>query len=141
MARRRTIDRLLGSSSKFIILLIALAIGAVAFVLIFNILNTPERITKGKIEGFAREYYEEYFYEDFIATSSDTDSLLASYTEKGFSPVPLRQLLLFDGGRHYDEQTALSEYCDLNATKVTFYPESPYGKTNYRMDIKFACEF
>ena len=66
---------------------------------------------------------------------------MEKYEKHGFSAVSLRQLLLYDNHKNEKYDGELTKYCDKDRTVIKFYPESPYEKTNYRVDYTYSCEF
>lgn len=130
-------------SRKASIVIIVVCVLAVTVATLAVLLNSSERTAKGRIESVARDYYENYFYNHFTKSipAADFESVMEKYTEHGFSEVPLRQLLFYNGGKNADLADELGKYCDLNATSVRFVPEAPFGKTNYHADYKYSCNF
>ncbi len=96
---------------------------------------------KLETEKIATDYYETYFYPKLASSEKGAKDFLEKYTESGLAPVPLRQLLLFDNARHQDSRPLYeTEECNTNNSLVLFYPKSPFGKKDYRIDIKLSCE-
>ena len=95
---------------------------------------SEENVTKRKVEELARDYYENYYFE-----KNEKD--VSKRAEKGIGKISLRQLVLFDNGRHLDMSEELSEVCDTSATSVNIYPEAPYEKQNYRVEYNYSCNF
>ena len=128
---------------RTILAVIILAMMAVILSLIFAILSNPERVVKQKIADIASDYYENYLYEKAL-TSTDTQStaeLAERYIKAGFPPITLRQLFLFDGERYAESSGIITNYCDENNTFITFYPESPFTSTDYRVEYHYTCTF
>lgn len=130
-------------TSHIILGIIALACLSVIATLIIAVVCNPKRLTEQKITALAKDYYENFFYPQITNGKSDTATkeTLERYADTGFANVSLRQLLLFDSGRHAAEAHSLTKYCDTNATKVRFYPKPPYGPRNYHAEFVFSCEY
>lgn len=129
---------------RTILTVILLAMITVVFGLFAAILNTPERVITRSIENLVQDYYENYFYDTVGLHSGPTANrteILAGYEKTGFASVTLRQLLYFDDERHLDQRSSLEAYCDLSTTSVRIYPEPPYGRTDYRVDYRYDCNF
>ncbi len=127
-----------------ILTVIVLAMMSVILAVLVVTFHNPERIIESKIESIAADYYENYYYEKIlnnIPSNKKVGELMEKYAEGGFSDVSLRQLMLFDGRRHADAETELYRYCDPDETYVHFYPEEPFGVTDYRVEYKYACIF
>ena len=124
----------------FLIGSVMVLVGVYALVAVFM---DPEAAVPRKIEFLARDYYESYFYDNFKdnLSSSNVDSVFEKHVEIGFSPVALRQLLLFENGKHSEEREYLEKYCDTNRTTVVIYPEAPFNKNNYHVKYNLSCQF
>ena len=111
--------------SKFISLsIIAISMTLVIFAVLFAIFNRPENIVKVKIDSLARDYYENYVYEEFVSSDAyaeitDLDAVMQKYTNRGFSRIALRQILLHDPDKYASDATYLREYCNENSTFIS----------------------
>ncbi|MBQ3263681.1 hypothetical protein IJH06_01015 [Candidatus Saccharibacteria bacterium] len=124
----------------FVVIILAMLIVILATLL--SHFSDPERLVKTRIEDIAADYYENYFYTKIESyTSQPTEKILESYKDKGTQKYSLDYLLLFDGERHSDSAAVLTKYCDENDTYVKYFPVEPYGKTDYRAEITYACIF
>ena len=124
---------------KLILMVIVLAIVLVVIMVACTILLNSERVTKGTIEGMAKDYYENFLYPS-VAETSGVDGV-AKYEKRGFTSVALRQLLFYDGQKNADKAEAVLKYCDENGTKLRFYPDAPFGKSDYHIEYTYDCEF
>ncbi|MDO4987107.1 MAG: hypothetical protein Q4E46_02230 [Candidatus Saccharibacteria bacterium] len=105
---------------------------------------SPDKVARREIERIARDYYENYFYNEFFANlaGDERTTEFEKYTSKGFSPTYLRQLLNYDDGKHQDSAKYFNspDYtCDTNSTHVVFYPYPPFSEDNYTMKIEMRC--
>ena len=130
---------------KIMIVLIVVMMATVVVFAIYKAINTPEKMTKDRIGDYARAYYEDYFYPKTKAsTSSDKfEETMRNFAERGLDDgrVSLRQLMLHDGGHFSNELSVIADYCDLDKTFAEIYPTKPYGKTDYRVEYKYSCNF
>ena len=129
---------------RTVLVVIILAMLVVLLSVLFTNMTNPERIVKGKIESIAADYYENYFYDkikSYATAEKPIDQIMSRYSESGFSKVPLRQLLLFDGERHGADAPTITHYCDENDTNVKIYPVAPYGKKDYHIEYNYSCVF
>ena len=127
-----------------IIVVIIIAMLVVAASVAIQLFNTPERSVKSKMDSIASDYYENYFYKKIINNISDKNArkiAMEKYRTTGFSRVYFRQLFLYDNEKYVNDAPLVKQYCDENASFVVFYPESPYGQNDYRVDIHYSCEF
>ena len=92
------------------------------------------------LTGMARDYYENYFYDKFAAGRDEevVKAALAHYAEPGLRVVSLTQLLTYDN-RKQGEYEHYFEGCK-EATGVFFWPEEPYGREDYRLEVNLVCE-
>lgn len=126
-----------------IVCIIVAAVAVVASLFIGFFFNS-ERVAQRKLAELAKDYYENYYYDKFMQTIDDEslEEAFGKNEERGFAPVYLRQLLLFDNERNtkYEKYFSTSGYkCNKNETKIQIFPEAPYGKTNYKVEYVFSC--
>lgn len=141
---RETSRKLLSVARKVVLVVIPLAMMVVVLGLLTAIFNKPEAVIKSKIEAITADYYENYFYEKILdnAPSNMTmDEIMERYLKRGFTAVPLRQLMLFDGRRHAGAEVELYKYCDPDETTVQIHPVEPFGVKDYWVEYKYACIF
>ncbi len=134
------------SAAKIIVIvIICLTMVAVAFAIAIPLIFSEENLTKQKLNLLAEDYYENHIYEDFINSGKiDKDNLeetMKIYSERGFSHIFLRQILLHEAYRDSEEAKFLRESCDENKTIIRFFPESPYTKKSYHTEITYSCNF
>ena len=110
-----------------------------------SIYNMPEKVTVREAESLAREYYEYHFWAEFVNSSQGKtlEEMFEPYAERGFEPVYLRQLILFDEVAHPEAAEIFSgeKYrCNTNSSKVVFRPVAPYGRTDYELELELSCK-
>ena len=141
-------------TKKIVLGVIGVAVIAVIAFTIYGLIATPEFLTKRKIESITADYYENYFYNAILennsidlkdasdtSASSAISSILEEYTESGFTETSLRQVLLSNHGKHFDETAEIEKYCDLDQSEIEIFPESPFGRKNYRVEYTYSCKF
>ena len=103
----------------------------------------PEVLVEKGLPEIAADYYENDFYDTFANVKSEKTlaERLEHYSEVGFAEVYLRQLLILKGDAHKQAAAALKEHCNENRTYVQYYPEPPYGRTDYRVEYVYSCDF
>lgn len=127
-----------------VIAVIILAMLAVILAVLTTLFYTPERVIKTKIEDIARDYYENYFYQDIVnykTTQTQLEKTMKKYENNGFSRIALSQLLIYDSQKHADAADIIKNYCDENTTSIQFFPTAPYGQKDYRINYYYSCEF
>ena len=129
---------------RVILAVIGVAITVVVVSVIYCLVWSTEKATKAKLDEMAREYYEGFTYENLIngAMSQDEiESVMDKYKVRGFAPVYLRQLLLYNNQENMKEAEFVKNYCDENLTYMKIYPEAPYDKKSYRVEYNYVCEW
>lgn len=134
----------LSSTQKIIIIIIILAVIFTLIGVVASIFLQPERLTKSRIESLASDYYENYLYENLINSenfSGDLEATMNKHIEIGFTPITLRQLILHDQEKTASIADSLRSNCDVERTTIKFYPEPPFGRTNYHVKYNYICNF
>lgn len=128
---------------KIIIGVVFVAMLAVIGTLLMYLFFNPEIAIKRTVEEITQDYYENYFYDNFIktVTKESQDEALERYSKTGFAEVSLRGLLLFNGGKYASLSDGIMKYCDTDKTNVQFFPKAPYGNKNYEIKFNYSCNF
>lgn len=126
------------------ILIISIILLLFLIVILFTILrfvHTPQNLVESKVNSLAKDYYENHIYEELAQKNKPDEiaKILKKYETSGLSLVHLRQLLNYNN--QADMTKYLSEQCDTEKTFVRHYPEPPFSKTSYRVDIVYSCDF
>lgn len=128
---------------------VSLSIIGVCFILVIisiiaSFIYSPENVVHSSVESLAKDYYENYIYSE-IENSDNPDSTpekaLSSYQKHGLTPVKLRQILLHHEKQNAKILTFIENYCDINQTNIRYYPDPPYGKTDYHVSYVYSCNF
>lgn len=110
-----------------------------------NAYYNPERAAVRETEYLAKDYYENYYYDQLVTANSDKSlaDIFGKYEETGFPRVYLRELLLFDNGRHAAERGFYTDsyVCNTNHTAIIITPYRPYGKTDYKVKYEYECQW
>ena len=129
----------------FAVCAVVIAVAIVGAGMYISVRYTSKNIAAEKFNKIARDYYENYLYPDFVDGKKEDEypELFQVYTEVGFSPVMLRQLLLFDNAKYADEAKYFDTgvyVCDTNKTYVIYTPHAPFHNTDYEMTTEMNCE-
>lgn len=137
-------------SKKVKIVVVSGIIVCVVAVLV-NLLATqflsPDKVAQAKLEQLASDYYENYYYDKFIASipkGKPLEKAMSEFEKDGFSPVYLRHLLLFDNERNKNEAKYFetSNYaCDKNETSIRIIPMNPYSRKDYTISYSLSCNY
>lgn len=133
------------SSIIILVIIVNATIIAVAAFLTPIFINTQNSV-HSSIESLAKDYYENYLYENLNAAKTTSDpatfeETMQKYQEYGFGTVRLRQILQYSKQKNSTPPVNVADYCDENKTIIKFYPEPPYDRTTYRMDFTYSCNF
>ena len=121
-----------------------------AFLVLFSVVANnyfaPDKVAMRVLEKISRDYYENYYYDKFIAVNGATErqKIMDEFKESGFAPVLLRHLLLFDNERNkkYAGFFETSSYaCDKNSTSIKIIPVEPFGKKDYEISYSLSCNY
>lgn len=130
---------------RFSIVAIILCLALVFFNLGAHAILDPKKMAEHEMERISKDYYENYYYDNFIANLSEEDAAIAftTYSEYGFPKIFLRELLLFDNGRHADSRSFFDGqyYCNTNHTSMQIVPKYPYGKKDYDILYSYECQW
>lgn len=136
------------SKKKFILIgsiVAGVIVLAVLIILCITVFFNKESITTKKVKSMGEDYYTNYLY-DALAKGrdkKDLDKILVKYASIGIK-INLNTLEKYDSGKYKNEIKNLKskkKACDKNNTKVTIYPEEPYNKTDYRVEVELDCGF
>ena len=144
MAKRSNSSRNHPSVKNIVIIIILILIVIIGGVIAASFFFQPERQVKQKFESIATKYYESNIYDSMLKSdhySGNPNDSLERYSERGMTPVTLRQLLHLDDSISADVADYLRKYCDVNATTAKFYPDPPFSRTDYHVEYTYACNF
>ena len=136
------------SKKKFILIgsiVAGVIVLAVLIILCITVFFNKERITTKKVKSMGVDYYTNYLY-DVLAKGrdkKDLEKILVRYAGRGIK-INLETLEKYDSGKYADEIKNLKsgkKTCDKKNTMVIIYPEEPYNKTDYRVEIELDCGF
>ena len=140
--KKKLIEKDTNGFKNLIMILIICLMLVVGYAVFARFYFTAERTTMSKLDFLAKTYYEDYYYDHFAdSLTEDKATVFEKYSEYGFAPVHLRQLLLFDDGKYSDYRQYFEGHCDTNSTLIYYYPEAPYEKNNYRVEYVHSCVF
>ena len=132
-------------TKKIILVVILLVTITVIIASILSTTLTTENQVKSTIDNIASDYYENYFYETLYSSpefdQNNPGAALEKYQTKGLSSLALRDLLLYDNQKHYDQYDYLTQHCDVNQTYILFFPDPPYDNSSYHTKITYSCNF
>ena len=130
-------------------LIIGIAAGAVIIIVLvilsITVFFNKERIITNKVKKMAYEYYSEYYYDSLKEgrEKEDFEKIMAKFSGIGFK-ISLDNIVNIKNGKYKEEVESLGskkKKCDKLNTRAIIYPEKPYGKTDYRIEVELDCGF
>ena len=130
---------------KIILSVIAIVAVIILGLTIFAAIFTNENRVKSAISSIATDYYENYFYEELLESSSfskdNPGETLGKYQTSGLAILSLRDLLLHDDQKFVEDRKFLAQFCDEDQTFIHYYPDEPYARNSYHVEYTYSCNF
>lgn len=128
------------SKKAKILIIIAVAVLMLLGVILVLIKSTffKENLIKSELRKMTEEFYG-YYYDD-NNKGKKASEYLKQFKDTGLS-ITYGDLKIFLENRtqkKYDSKKL--EKCDVAKTKMTMYPESPYGKKDLRIEFEISCK-
>jgi len=118
---------------------VAVCVLAVLGTTLASVYFSREAVAMRSLKTMAKDYYENYFYDRYIAKRMMGDGVLDRYVSAGIPSVNLRQLLSFDSARH-GEKTGDFRGCDTEKTRARLKPVKPFGRKDYELVVELECK-
>jgi len=137
------------SKKALILILLVAAVAAVALTLFLIIKLDPEKQKQEELtahmETLGSSFYTEILYKQLEESRSEAEKkeFLQKHEDTGIS-VSLDNL---DRTASEENKTRIEDFkykdedCDKDATKVLIYPQAPFGRDDYRVEVKLECGF
>jgi len=137
--------------NKNVLIAIAGVLAVVLVVLIIVVLHpfgkkqSQEEELKKKLETMGAEFYEELYYKQVGTLGDEKEEFLKGFEKIGIK-VDLGNLSRFKGE---DSEEILKEFvnkktdkaCDKTKTQAIIYPQAPYDKKSYKIEVNLDCGF
>lgn len=132
------------SGMIFIICGIVLLVLVIIIGIFMFIGGSKEDKLNKSLEKMGKDFYENYYYDQVGSTDEERATFVSEYETIGIK-INLENL-----SRQNDTNKKLAEEfvndktnkkCDTSNTKVTIYPQKPYGKTDYKIETILDCGF
>lgn len=142
------VDKKKGVNKNIIIAVIVVVLVAVVAVVgsvfLLNKGDNKKELEKS-LEEMGRDFYENFYYDQIGGSADERTSLLSKFTTVGIK-IDLDNLGRYNNGEYKDKISEFSnkktkEKCSKTDTKVVVYPKSPFGKTDYKMEVELECGF
>lgn len=134
--------------NKKIIIICSVIVAIILAILIFSLLakgDSQEKKLTEKMETMGRQFYEEFYYEQVGKSEEEKKSFVKKYETIGIK-VSLSNLSRYNTQNSEEilkefVNSKTKESCDKDNSKVIIYPQSPYEKNNYKIEVKLECGF
>ena len=121
---------------------VVIAIVAVGLILFLG--GSNEKKLNANLTKLGRQFYEEFYYPSQEKSQSDVKEFVKKFEKTGIK-INLENIAKIS---KVDKELVDSmvnkktkEKCDAKNTTVTIYPEKPYGKSNYKIEVNLECGF
>ena len=134
---------------KIILIIIIIALMAFAIVVTKSVKDKKMREENklySTLNQVATDFYKDYYYK--VVLGSDDESRLhkAKYLKEVGINISLRELAKY---KINDEDSILSQFknykthdnCDYDKTRISIYPQEPYGESDIRIESNIVCGF
>lgn len=129
------------------VVIIGIALFIVIATVLFVVFNKPsnKKELETSLTEMGKSFYENFYYEQIGSSADERSTLLSKFTTIGIK-IDLDNLGRYNNGEFSDEikefkNNKTDEKCNKTNTKVIIYPKSPYGKTDYKIEVKLDCGF
>ncbi len=85
-----------------------------------------------------RRYYEDVYYDRFLAGRVASEEIFSDYVEDGFPAISLTRMLVEDGR---SLAGSVFEGCDGRKSRVVITPVAPWGRRDYSIETVLDCDF
>lgn len=107
--------------------------------------SLEDKLSKN-LTDMGKEFYTEFYYVEISKNKSTTEVAenLEKFKDIGIK-INLDNLSRYKDGKFKDMVAEFKNEkgtaCNVNNTRAIIYPESPYGKNNYKIEVELDCGF
>lgn len=121
---------------------VLVVIGIVIGFVVMNKSNEPQLTSN--LEQLGKNFYEDYYYTSQEKSQKDVKEFVKRFENTGIK-VNLENISKLSkiDKKLVDSMVnnKTNKKCDEKKSVVTIYPKKPYGKTDYKIEVKLECGF
>ena len=121
------------------IVVIALVVGIILF-----LNRSNEKTLTANLNKLGKQFYEEFYYPSQEKSQEDVKAFVKKFEKTGIK-VNLENIAKVS---KVDQDlvkamvnSKTKKECDKTGSYVIIYPEKPYGKSNYKIEVNLECGF
>ena len=130
--------------NKKIVLIVLAAVVVIVVCLIIFGNKSNEKELNSNMEKLGVFFYEDYYYPSQKKSQKDVKKYLAKFEKSGIkinltnlSKISKVDQKLIDSMVN----SKTDKKCDFDKSYVIIYPEKPFEKNNYKLDVDLVCGF
>ena len=127
-----------------IIACIAVVVIAIIVGIILFLGSSNEKQLTANLTKLGKQFYEDFYYPSQEKSQEDVKEFVKKFEKTGIK-VNLENI---SKASKVDKELVKSmvnnktkKECDTKESYVIIYPEKPYGKTNYKIEVNLDCGF
>lgn len=121
------------------VVVIAIVVGLILF-----LGGSNEKKLNANLTKLGKQFYEEFYYPSQGKSQSDVKEFVKKFEKTGIK-INLENIAKISKADKSLVDSMVNkktkEKCDAKNTTVTIYPEKPYGKSNYKIEVNLECGF
>ena len=121
------------------VVVIAIVVGLILF-----LNKSNEKQLNANFTKLGKQFYEEFYYPSQEKSQEDVKAFVKKFEKTGIK-VNLENIKKVSKVDQNLVKTMVNSKtkkdCDAKESYVIIYPEKPYGKTNYKIEVNLECGF
>lgn len=131
-------------------IIIIIVIIVVALILAFTVFKVTKKSLKEELttelKTMGEEFYKDFYYTEISKnkSKSEVSEFLGKFSDIGVK-VNLDNLSRYDSNKNKEKvkkfKNEKGDACNQTTTQAIIYPKSPYGKSDYKVEVDLDCNF